>query len=98
MSDSVQHHRVALVSVSDPVIIRGIIKKNVHEVNIGIRQISFGVSQEVLQGTAHYTEHTSNIQRVCNHLALIIALEKKIRDLNSLQFLTNQCDYIEIKK
>ena len=46
---------------------------------------------------AQYTEPADLVQRVCDHPAEIITLQKEITDLMSQQFLPPQCDYTEIE-
>jgi len=47
-------------------------------------------AQEVLRQVAQYTEPANHVQRVCDHPAQIIALQKQITDLQAQQFLPVQ--------
>ena len=46
---------------------------------------------------AQYTDPVNLVQRVCDHPAQIIALQKQITDLQAQQFLPVQCDDIRIE-
>jgi hypothetical protein len=76
MSGSEQHDWVALVSVDDHCCIGGIANRNLMEVDFAERQAMLEEVQEVLRRVAEYTELASMVQRVCDHPAHIIALQK----------------------
>jgi hypothetical protein len=67
------------------------------EVDLGERQAMLEEKQEVFRWVAQCTEPVSMVQRVCDHPAQIIALQKEITDLKSQQFLPPQCDHTEIE-
>ena len=50
-------------------------------------------AQEVLRRVAQYTEPAAMVQRVCDHLAQIITLQKQITDLQTQQLLPPECDH-----
>lgn len=52
-------------------------------------------AQEVLRQVAEYTNPANLVQRVCDHPAHIIVLQKQIMDLQAQQFLPPQCDHTE---
>jgi len=93
MSGSDQHDRVALVSADDQDIIGGIVNRNLLEIDFGERQILLEEAQEVLRRVAPYTEPAAMVQRVCDHPAQIIMLQKQITDLQTQQFLPPECDH-----
>jgi cell division septum initiation protein DivIVA len=97
MSGSEQHDWVALVSVDDHGCIGGIANRNLMEVDFAERQAMLEEAQEVLRGVAQYTERASTVQRVCDHQAQIITLQKEVPDLKSKQFLPLQCNNAEIE-
>jgi len=81
------------VSADDQDIIGGIINWNLLEIDFGERQTLLEAAQEVLRRVAQYTEPVAMVQRVCDHLAHIIALQMQIRDLQTQQFLPPECDH-----
>jgi hypothetical protein len=54
-------------------------------------------AEEILLQVAQYVEPADQVQRVCDHPAEIIKLQKKITDLKSQQFVASQCDHTEIE-
>jgi len=93
MSGSEYHDRVALVSVDDPAIIEGIVNSNILGINFGERQAVLEEAQKVLTRVAEYNEPAAMVQRVCDHPAQIVALQKQITDLQTQQFLPPECDH-----
>ena len=81
MSGSEQHNRVALVSTDDQAIMGEIVKRNLLEIDFGERQTMLEEAPQVLRRVAEYTEPVAMIQRVCDHSAQIIGLQKQITDL-----------------
>jgi hypothetical protein len=88
---------VAPVPVDDQAYIGGIVNRNLMEVDFVERQGMLEEAQAVLRRVAQYTEPASMVQRLCDHSAQILALQKEITDLKSQQFLPPQCDYTEIE-
>jgi hypothetical protein len=97
MSGSEQHDRVALVSIDDQVRIGGIVNTDIMSVDFAERQAMLEKAQDVLRRVVQYTEPASTIQRVCDHPAQILGLQKEIADLKSRQFLPPQCDHTEME-
>ena len=93
MSGSEQHNRVALVSADDLDIIRGTVNRNLLEIDFRERQTLLEEAQEVLRRVAQNTEPAAMVERVCDHPAQIIALQKQITDLQTEQVLPPQCDH-----
>lgn len=87
MSGSIQYNVVALVSLNDWGIIGGMINRNILKVDFDERQVMLKETQRVLRLVTWYTERVSTIQRVCNPLTQIIALQQEITELKSPQFL-----------
>jgi len=54
-------------------------------------------AQEVLRRVAQYIEPANLVQRVCDHPAQIIALQKQIMDLLGQQLLSTLCNYTEME-
>jgi len=97
MSGSNQHDRVALVSVDNQAVIGEIRKPTVDGIRFVGTKDRPRQSQEVLLLVAQYTEPGDRVQRVCDHPAQIIKLQKEITDLKSEQFIPLQCDHTEIE-
>jgi len=93
MSGSEQHEQVAPVSADHQDIIRGIINRNLLEIDFGERKTLLKEALEVLRRVAQYTEPMAMVQSVCNHPAKIIALQKQSTDLQTQQFLPPECDH-----
>jgi hypothetical protein len=83
MSDSEQHDQVALVSVDDKARIGGIVNTDITCVDFAERQVMLEEAQDVLRRVAQYTELASTIQRVCDHPAQILGLQKEITKLKT---------------
>jgi len=98
MSGSEQHDRVALVSVADQAIIGEIVNRNLLEIDFGERQTSLGEAQVVLRRVVQYTEPAAVVQRVCDHQAQIIRLQKQITNLQSEECLPPECDHSMFKQ
>ena len=92
MSGSEQHDRVALVSADDQDIIGGIVNRNLLEIDFAERQTLLEGAQGVLRIVAQYNEPAAMVERVCDHPAQIIELQKQITDLQKQQFLPPECD------
>lgn len=97
MSGSDQHDQVALVSFDNQAHIGGIVNTNILEIDFMERQTMLEEAKEVFRWVAQYMEPTSMVQRVCNHHAQIIMLQKETMNLKSQQFLPPQCDHTNIK-
>jgi len=54
---------------------------------------AFVQAQEVMVRIAQYSQPVQTIQAVCDHPNQIIALQKKITDLQTEQFLPPSCDH-----
>jgi len=93
MSGSDQHDRVTLVSSTDKDIIRAIVNRNLLEVELAERQTLLEKAQGVLRSVAQYTEPAAMVQRVCDHSAQIVKLQKQITDLQTQQFLPPECNH-----
>jgi hypothetical protein len=83
MSESEQHNLVALVSVDDQARIGGIVNTDITRVDFVERQVMLEEAQDVLRRVAQYTEPATMIQRVCDHPAWILGLQKEITKLKS---------------
>ena len=86
------------VSADDQAIIRGIVSRNMLEIDFGERQTLLEEAQEGLKRVAQYTEPVAMVQRVCDHPAQIFALQKQITDLQTQQFLPAECDHSTLKQ
>jgi hypothetical protein len=82
-----QYTLVALPSLNDWEIIRGIINRNILEVDFEESQVMVTELQGELRLVIQYTEPVSTIQTVCDHQAQIIALQKEITNLKLPRFL-----------
>jgi len=87
MSGSEQHNRVAMVCTDHPAILRRIVNRNLLDIDFGERQTLLEDAQGMLWILWEYIEHTAVVQRVCDHPAQTIALQKQITDLESHQFM-----------
>jgi len=81
------------VSADDQAIIGGIVNRNLLEVEFGERQTLSEKAQDVLQRVAQYTEPAAMAQRVCDPPPQIITLQIQITDLQTQQFLPQDCDH-----
>jgi len=97
MSGYEQHDWVGLESVDNQATIRGLVNPNLLDIDFPERQMMLEAAQEVLRMVAWYTEHGSIVQRVCNHPAQIIALQKQITNRHAQRYLPPQCDHTEMK-
>jgi len=96
MSQSEQRDRLAVVSSDDQATIGGLVDKNWLDIVFTDWQTTLETAQEMLRGSAQYTEPASIVQRVGDHPALIIGLQKEIPDLRAQQSLPHQCDHTEL--
>jgi len=65
---------------------------NLLEIDIAERQTLLEEAQEVLRRVARCTESEAMVQRLCDHPAHIVTLQKQITDLQTHQFLLPECD------
>jgi len=93
MSGSEQHNRVGLVSAGVLAIIGGIVNSNLMEIDFAERQAALEKAQELSSRVSQYTKLAAMEQRVSDHPAQIIALQKQITDLQTQQFLPLGCDH-----
>lgn len=68
------------MSMDDQALVGGIINWNLLQIDFGERQTLREDAQEVLSRVARYTEPMAMVQRMCDYLAQIIALQKQITD------------------
>ena len=80
MSGSGQHDRVALVPMDDQAIVGGIVNRNLLEIDFGVRQTFLENALEVRRIVGEYTEPADMVQRVRDHPAKILWLQKQITD------------------
>jgi anion-transporting ArsA/GET3 family ATPase len=87
--------QAALVSIEDQgtiMALTDIDKQNV--VYKGLTE-AFEQTQEVLMRVAQYTQPIREVQMVYEHPQQIIDLQQQITDLQTKQFLPQQCDHTE---
>ena len=68
------------MSMDNQALVGGIINWNLLQIDFGERQTLREDAQEVSSRVARYTEPTAMVQRMCDYLAQIIALQKQITD------------------
>jgi len=83
MSGSEQHNRLALASMDDQATIGWLIDMNLLEMDFAERQTMLERDQDVLWRVVQYTEPASLVQKVWDHPAQMIALQKQITNLQS---------------
>ena len=88
---------MALGSVDDQARTGGIVNRQLTELDIAERQGMLEETREVLRRVAEYPEVTSMVQRVSDHPAQRIALQKEITELTCQRFIPPQCDHTEIE-
>jgi transcriptional regulator with PAS, ATPase and Fis domain len=90
--------RAALVSIEDQGTIMALI--NIDKDNIGNDQLRdlFIQTQEVLMQVAQYSQPIREVQMVCKHPQQIIDLQWQITDLQTRQYLPQQCDHTELEQ
>jgi len=93
MSGSEQHDQVALASADGQAMIGRIVHRILIEVDFTERKAMLEEAQDVLSRVAQYTEPAAMVQRVCDHPAQIIALQKQITDLQTQQLLPPDCNH-----
>jgi len=93
MSGSNQHDRVALVSIEDHELIRDILNATVDRIGFEEKPHRLRHSEAVLLLVTQYTKPVGLEQRVCDHPADIIKLQKDITDIQRRQFLATEGDH-----
>jgi hypothetical protein len=90
--------RAALVSVEDQGTIMALIDPG--KDNIGNEQLTepFIQTQEVLMWVAQYSQPIREVQMVCEHPQQIIDLHRRVTELQTKQFLPQQCDHKELEQ
>jgi len=85
--------RAALVSIEDQGTMMALIDLNKN--NIGTEQLpeASTQTQEVLMRVAQSSQPIREVQRVCDHLAQIIRLQRQITDLQTRHLVPAECDH-----
>ena len=82
----------------DQAIIGVIVNRNLLEIDFGERQTFLEEAQKVRRTVALYAEPSALVQRLCDHLAQIIAFQKGMTDLQTPQFLPPEWDHSTFAK